>query len=342
MPLGDEKLYALGHELAALPVDAPDDGGPLGEVGRAAARKYHLADVSSSAPTAWRFRHRRERGDRGARRSSRRSPPGVSPGVRCRTLAYTVQLAAGPGPLARAARGAWLDVWITLISFALACVARDRDRALAHLRARALLRWPAFVYVQLVRGVPLLVFLYWVYFGVAIVARRQLHARPGGDHRAHRHGLRLHRRDLPRRRSASVDAGQVEAATALGFTRRSCVPPRRLPQALRIAVPPLGNIADRPAEGRDAVSVIGVADMVFVAQQINLDYFTPFEPFTAVAVILSSSSRCSPRRHSPRRAPPPPAVIAALLAYTFQLGRHPPADRRARHGLQGSRSSSAC
>jgi ABC-type amino acid transport system permease subunit len=32
--------------------------------------------------------------------------------------------------------------------------------------------------------------------------------------------------------------------------------------------------------------VIGVADMIFVAQQINLDYFTPFEPFTAVAVIL--------------------------------------------------------
>jgi ABC-type amino acid transport system permease subunit len=32
--------------------------------------------------------------------------------------------------------------------------------------------------------------------------------------------------------------------------------------------------------------VIGVVDMVFVAQQINLDYFTPFEPFTAVAVIL--------------------------------------------------------
>ena len=39
-------------------------------------------------------------------------------------------------------------------------------------------------------------------------------------------------------------------------------------------------------KGATLISVIGVVDMVFVAQQINLDYFTPFEPFTAVALIL--------------------------------------------------------
>ena len=52
---------------------------------------------------------------------------------------------------------------------------------------RALLRGPAFVYVQLLRGVPLLVFLYWVYFGLAIVVG-VASAHPGGDHRAHRTG----------------------------------------------------------------------------------------------------------------------------------------------------------
>src|SRR5215475_8188136 len=64
--------------------------------------------------------------------------------------------------------GAWIDVWITLISFALACLL---GVAIALLRTSGLklLSWPAFVYVQLIRGVPLLVFLYWVYFGVAIL-----------------------------------------------------------------------------------------------------------------------------------------------------------------------------
>ena len=73
--------------------------------------------------------------------------------------------------------GAWLDVWITAISFVLAC-ASGSGRALRSLGLRAA-RWPAFAYVQLVRGVPLLVFLYWVYFGVAIVARRQVHGAAG-------------------------------------------------------------------------------------------------------------------------------------------------------------------
>jgi ABC-type amino acid transport system permease subunit len=73
---------------------------------------------------------------------------------------------------------------------------------------------------------------------------------------------------------------------ALGFTRRATFRHVVFPQALRIALPPLGNVLVGLLKGSTLISVIGVADMVFVAQQINLDYFTPFEPFTAIAVIL--------------------------------------------------------
>jgi len=58
------------------------------------------------------------------------------------------------------------------------------------------------------------------------------------------------------------------------------------PQAIRIAVPPLGNTFIGLLKGATLISIIGVTDMVYQANQINLDYFTPFEPFTAVAVIL--------------------------------------------------------
>ena len=64
--------------------------------------------------------------------------------------------------------GAWLNVWVTAISFVLAC-ALGIGIALMRGSGIALLRAPAFAYVQILRGVPLLVFLYWVYFGVAIV-----------------------------------------------------------------------------------------------------------------------------------------------------------------------------
>jgi His/Glu/Gln/Arg/opine family amino acid ABC transporter permease subunit len=180
--------------------------------------------------------------------------------------------------------GAWVDVWVTLISFVLACIL---GVAIALLRISALriLRWPAFAYVQFVRGVPLLVFLYWVYFGIAIVLGVNFTATQAAIIALTVTGS-AYTAEIFRAGISGVDAGHVEAATALGFTRRSTFRHVVLPQAFRIALPPLGNILVGLLKGSTLISVIGVTDMVFVAQQINLDFFTPFEPFTAVAAIL--------------------------------------------------------
>jgi His/Glu/Gln/Arg/opine family amino acid ABC transporter permease subunit len=180
--------------------------------------------------------------------------------------------------------GAWVDVWVTLISFVLACIL---GIAIALLRVSGLrlFRWPAFAYVQLIRGVPLLVFLYWVYFGIAIVVGVNFTAAQAAIIALTLTGS-AYTAEIFRAGIGGVDAGHVEAATALGFSRRSAFRHVVFPQALRIALPPLGNVLIGMLKGATLISVIGVVDMVFVAQQINLDYFTPFEPFTAVAVIL--------------------------------------------------------
>ena len=180
--------------------------------------------------------------------------------------------------------GAWVDVWITLISFVLACIL-GVGIALLRISGLRLFRWPAFAYVQLIRGVPLLVFLYWVYFGVALALGINFTA-PQAAIIALTVTGSAYTAEIFRASIGAVDAGQDEAATALGFSRRSTFRHVVFPQALRIAVPPLGNILIGLLKGATLISVIGVADMIFVAQQINLDYFTPFEPFTAVAVIL--------------------------------------------------------
>jgi His/Glu/Gln/Arg/opine family amino acid ABC transporter permease subunit len=180
--------------------------------------------------------------------------------------------------------GAWVDVWVTLISFVLACILGIAI-ALLRLSGLRLFRWPAFAYVQLVRGVPLLVFLYWVYFGIAIVLGINFTATQAAIIALTLTGS-AYTAEIFRAGIGGVDPGHVEAATALGFTRRSAFRHVVFPQALRIALPPLGNILIGMLKGATLISVIGVVDMVFVAQQINLDYFTPFEPFTAVAVIL--------------------------------------------------------
>jgi ABC-type amino acid transport system permease subunit len=59
-----------------------------------------------------------------------------------------------------------------------------------------------------------------------------------------------------------------------------------LPQAVRIAVPPLGNVFIGLLKGATIMAVIAVPDMVLVAMRINTANFTPFEAFTGVLVIL--------------------------------------------------------
>jgi His/Glu/Gln/Arg/opine family amino acid ABC transporter permease subunit len=180
--------------------------------------------------------------------------------------------------------GAWLDLWITAISFVLAALL---GIALALFRTSGfrLLSWPAFVYIQLVRGVPLLVFLYWVYFGLAILTGVAFTSTQAAIIALTATGS-AYTAEIFRGAFLGVDRGQSEAATALGFSRRASFRHVLFPQAFRIALPPLGNTLIGLLKGATLISIIGVADMVYVANQINLDYFTPFEPFTAVAVIL--------------------------------------------------------
>ena len=180
--------------------------------------------------------------------------------------------------------GAWVDVWVTLISFVLACIL---GIAIALLRVSGLrvFAWPAFAYVQLIRGVPLLVFLYWVYFGVAVLLGVNFTATQAAIIALTVTGS-AYTAEIFRAGIGGVDVGNVEAATALGFTRRAAFRHVVFPQAFRIALPPLGNVLIGMLKGATLISVIGVVDMVFVAQQINLDYFTPFESFTAVALLL--------------------------------------------------------
>jgi ABC-type amino acid transport system permease subunit len=55
---------------------------------------------------------------------------------------------------------------------------------------------------------------------------------------------------------------------------------------IRIVVPPLGNVFVGLLKGSTLLSIIAVHDMVSVANDLNINFFTPFEAFTAVAVIL--------------------------------------------------------
>ena len=180
--------------------------------------------------------------------------------------------------------GAWLDVKIAIFGFAIASVL---GLAMAMLRTSGvrLFTIPSFAYVQVMRGIPLYVMLLWIYFGIAnvlgvnftnIEAMVIALALTGSGYTT----------EIFRAGLAAIDRGQMEAARSIGLSRTRTYGHVILPQAFRIVVPPLGNTFVGLLKGATICSLIAVPDMVFAANDLNVTLFTPFEVFTAVAIIL--------------------------------------------------------
>jgi ABC-type amino acid transport system permease subunit len=58
------------------------------------------------------------------------------------------------------------------------------------------------------------------------------------------------------------------------------------PQAARVVLPSAINVLIALLKGATIVSVIGLADMFYVARTVSFDTFSPFELYTAAAVII--------------------------------------------------------
>src|SRR6266511_369907 len=144
---------------------------------------------------------------------------------------------------------------------------------------------PSFLYVQLMRGVPLYVLLLWVYFGVANITGITF-----TSFQAIVIALALtgsgYTTEIFRAGLGAIDRGQMEAARSIGLSRVRTYGHVILPQAFRIIVPPLGNTFVGLLKGATITAVIAVPDMVFLANELNLTLFTPFEVFAPVAVLL--------------------------------------------------------
>jgi His/Glu/Gln/Arg/opine family amino acid ABC transporter permease subunit len=182
------------------------------------------------------------------------------------------------------AEGAWVDVWVAVLGFGFAC-AIGLVNAMLRTSGVNLFSIPSFLYVQVMRGVPLYVMILWVYFGIANVLGVNF-----TSYQAMIMALALtgsgYTTEIFRAGLTAIDRGQMEAARSIGLSRARTYGHVILPQAFRIVVPPLGNTFIGLLKGATLMSVIAVPDMVFLANELNVTLFTPFEVFTAVAVIL--------------------------------------------------------
>ena len=201
-------------------------------------------------------------------------------------------------------RGVWITIFVTVVAFALAS-ALGLLLAVMGLSESVILRQTARFYVEIIRGVPILVLLFYIAFVGA----------PGFVHLWNWITLPLQDaglmepllvRDISllwraiislmigysafisevfRAGIMAVNEGQVEAAKALGLGRWQRFRLTVMPQALRTILPPLGNDFVALVKDSSLVSVLGVADLTQMGKVYASGSFRFFETYSIVAYI---------------------------------------------------------
>lgn len=163
-------------------------------------------------------------------------------------------------------------------------------------RKLAPLRWILTAYVEFFRNVPLLVQLVFWSFAVFSTDIVRMMASPLNSVYSNQFlagvcGLTVYTSayvaEVIRSGLQSIPRGQMEAARASGLSYWASMRAVILPQVARIVIPPLGNQYIGVTKNTSVVLVIGVADLVFQAQQIESATFRGFEAFTTVILIFS-------------------------------------------------------
>ena len=178
--------------------------------------------------------------------------------------------------------GAGLTVVICVGAIVLATVLAFIG-AIARLSTNAVVYSVASLYVSLVRGTPLLVQVFFVYFALpqVDVVLRALEA--GIIALGFNYGAYM--TEIFRAGIQAVPRGQREAAEALGM-RESLVMRRIvLPQAIRIVVPAIGNEFVAMIKDSSLVSIIGVQELLWRASSIGQRNFRTLEALLIAALV---------------------------------------------------------
>ena len=142
----------------------------------------------------------------------------------------------------------------------------------------------ASAYINVFRGIPALVSVIWVYFGVALMLGINFSVFQAGVI-----ALTLlysaFLAEVYRSALLAIPKGQREASLALGMSRFRAFTMVTLPQATKIALPNIGSMFIGMVKDTSTFTVIGLLEVVRVTQNINSTTFQPFVLYTAAAAM---------------------------------------------------------
>ncbi|MCG3087594.1 amino acid ABC transporter permease [Sporosarcina cyprini] len=153
--------------------------------------------------------------------------------------------------------------------------------ALMKISKSKILQAIANIYISVIRGTPLIVQIMFLYYGItSIIVLSNFWA--GAIALGVHNGAYI--AEIFRGAIQGIDRGQREASLALGMNRSQAMQRIIFPQALRRAIPPLGNQFIITLKDSSLVYVIGVTELFGLANREAASSFMPFETFMVVGL----------------------------------------------------------
>ncbi len=179
--------------------------------------------------------------------------------------------------------GLWMTVKLTVICIVLGC-SLGFLTGLARTSRSIALRAIAGIYVEFFRGTPVLIQLFWIFFCLPLLLGIELSNLTSGVI-----ALTLYMGAITsetfRASLRSIGPEQLDACVALGLPRNVQVISVVLPQAVLRAIPTLLSNCVSLFKESALVSAVGMADLMFVGQNISNNTARPVEVLTVVALI---------------------------------------------------------
>lgn len=178
--------------------------------------------------------------------------------------------------------GLWLTILVTVLALCLATIV-GLIWALFRTSGVDVLAVPTRIFVEFVRGIPLLVVLFYIYFVAPEIGIELTAFQSGVLGLALTHSCYLS--ETFRAGIEAIDKGQIEAARSIGMKRPLMMRRVVLPQAFRIVLPPYGNNIVMLLKDSSLVSVISVTDLTMQGKMLASSTFDNMTVFTLVALL---------------------------------------------------------
>ncbi|HAR5468666.1 TPA: ABC transporter permease subunit [Staphylococcus aureus] len=180
-------------------------------------------------------------------------------------------------------KGIKITILISLIGVALGSIL-GAFVALMKLSKIKIISWIASIYIEILRGTPMLVQVFIVFFGITAALGLDISALVCGTI-ALVINSSAYIAEIIRAGINAVDKGQMEAARSLGLNYRQTMKSVIMPQAIKNIVPALGNEFVTLIKESSIVSTIGVGEIMFNAQVVQGISFDPFTPLLVAAAL---------------------------------------------------------